>query len=274
MTQGFALFVHRFHFTALEAVRFPRFKAGNVLRGAFGTILRQTAPADEYARLFAPVATEGPSGLRQPPRPFLFRCGHLNGVRVPAGGAFWFDLHVFDLQRASHMVERVAEVFGLLEREGLGVQRGRARLDSVAPIATPLVLSLEPGTEPVASLRLRFVTPTEWKGADHSFGQLLRRTRDRVSTLRALYGEGPLELDFSALGAAADAVVTVASDLRHVDVDRHSTRTGEVHPLGGFVGSVEYAGELGPFVPLLEAGVWTGVGRHTVWGQGQIEIVR
>ena len=153
------------------------------------------------------------------------------------------------------------------------VRRGRAHLDAVEPIAAPLVLSLAPRLEPVPNLRIRFVTPTEWKGADHSFGQLLRRARDRVSTLRALYGDGPLDLDFAAMGAAADAVCTTGSDLRHIDVDRRSTRTGQVHPLGGFAGTVDYAGDLAPFVPLLEAGTWTGIGRHTVWGQGQIEIL-
>ena len=253
-------------------MRFPRFKAGNVLRGALGTILRHTADPEEYTRLFAPVSTEGPSGLRQPPRPFIFRCGHLNGARIPAGGTFHFDLHVFDTQRSGYIFDHVSNVFALLEREGLGVQRGRARLDQAEPAAAPVVISLEARAEPVTALRVTFVTPTEWKGADHSFGQLMRRTRDRISTLRALYGAGPLEMDFAALGLAADEVRTAASDLQYIDVERRSTRTGDVHPLGGFVGKVKYEGDLAPFVPLLEAATWTGIGRHTVWGQGQITI--
>ena len=253
-------------------MRFPRFKAGNVLRGALGSILRQTADPDEYARLFAPVATEGPSGLRQPPRPFIFCCGHLNGARIPAGGHFDFALHVFDRRRSRYIFDRVSEVFTRLERDGLGIERGRAHLDRAEPAAVPVVVPLEPSPEPVTLLRVQFVTPTEWKRSDHSFGQLLRRTRDRVSTLRALYGEGPLEMDFAALGAAADAVRTAASELRYIDVERHSIRTGQVHPLGGFIGSADFEGALTPFVPLLEAGTWTGIGRHTVWGQGQIQI--
>jgi hypothetical protein len=38
------------------------------------------------------------------------------------------------------------------------------------------------------------------------------------------------------------------------------------------VGEVDYEGELSEFVPYLEAARWTGVGRHTVWGNGAIEI--
>jgi hypothetical protein len=256
----------------LEAVRFPRFKAGNVLRGAFGSILRHTADPEEFARLFAPVAAEGPSGLRQPPRPLIFRCGHLNGARIPAGGQFQFDLHVFDRRRSGYIFDRFSAIFGLLEREGLGIHRGRAHLELAERAAAPVVIPLAPGLEPVTRLRLRFVTPTEWKGADHSFGQLLRRARDRVSTLRALYGEGPLDMDFTAFGAAADTVRATGSDLQYIGVERHSTRTGQVHPLGGFIGTVDYEGDLTAFLPLLTAATWTGVGRHTVWGQGQIEI--
>jgi hypothetical protein len=53
---------------------------------------------------------------------------------------------------------------------------------------------------------------------------------------------------------------------------RRSSRTGQVHSLGGVVGEAEYQGELGEFLPYLEAGKWTGVGRHTVWGQGEVAV--
>jgi hypothetical protein len=44
--------------------------------------------------------------------------------------------------------------------------------------------------------------------------------------------------------------------------------------LGGFTGWAEYEGELREFVPYLEAARWTGVGRQTVWGKGEIGIER
>ena len=34
------------------------------------------------------------------------------------------------------------------------------------------------------------------------------------------------------------------------------------------MGSVEYEGDLTPFLPFLRAGEWAGVGRQTVWGKG------
>jgi hypothetical protein len=53
---------------------------------------------------------------------------------------------------------------------------------------------------------------------------------------------------------------------------RRSSRTGDVHGIGGFLGEVEYSGDLAEFVPFLQAGYWVGLGRHTVWGNGVIRL--
>jgi hypothetical protein len=60
--------------------------------------------------------------------------------------------------------------------------------------------------------------------------------------------------------------------LRYVDVQRRSSKTGQVHSIGGFVGEAEYEGDLAEFVPFLKAAQWTGVGRQTVWGKGEIAV--
>ena len=63
-------------------------------------------------------------------------------------------------------------------------------------------------------------------------------------------------------------------NVRHIDVERRSSRTGaQIHSIGGFVGEAEYEGELGKFIPYLKAASWTGVGRQTVWGKGEVRIV-
>jgi len=63
----------------------------------------------------------------------------------------------------------------------------------------------------------------------------------------------------------------VSSDLRWIAARRRSSRTGQTHPLGGFVGEVRYAGEVSEFLPILRAAYWTGIGRQTVWGKGVVE---
>jgi hypothetical protein len=57
--------------------------------------------------------------------------------------------------------------------------------------------------------------------------------------------------------------------VHQVDVDRRSSRTGQVHSIGGFVGEAEYEGELDEFLAYLRTAKWTGVGRQTVWGRAK-----
>ena len=153
----------------------------------------------------------------------------------------------------------------------------RAELTSVAGGDAPLVLSLAPLTEPVDRVSVRFVTPTELKTEGGlvecpEFGVLVSRIRDRVSSLRERYDDGPLDIDFRAFGERAARVRMTHCDIRRVDVSRRSSRTGQVHSIGGFVGEAEYEGDLAEFVPYLRAAAWTGVGRQTVWGKGALEV--
>jgi hypothetical protein len=129
----------------------------------------------------------------------------------------------------------------------------------------------------VRSLRLSFITPTELKSGDAiatkpEFGVLAARIRDRLSILGQAYGNGPLTIDFKAFGERALSVRMTRCDVHQVDVGRRSSRTGQVHSIGGFVGGAEYEGELTEFMPYLRAAAkWTGVGRQTVWGKGEID---
>jgi hypothetical protein len=104
------------------------------------------------------------------------------------------------------------------------------------------------------------------------FGILACRIRDRLSTLRSLYGDGPLPIDFRAFGERASKIAMTRCDIRWLDISRHSSRTGQVHPLSGFIGEADYEGDLGEFLPYLRAAKWTGVGRQTVWGKGGLEV--
>ncbi len=143
-------------------------------------------------------------------------------------------------------------------------------LNSVAG-TEPLRLSLCPAEQPIHRARVRFLTPTELKGAEQpEFGVLAARIRDRISTLSELYGDGPLEIDFKAFGDRARRVATTRCELIPFVAERTSRATGQRHSLGGFTGVAEYEGDLAEFLPYLEIARWTGVGRQTVWGKGEI----
>jgi hypothetical protein len=299
----FAFFPLRFEFTARDPLFFPPGQAANTLRGALGVIfkriaclpqcqvasqcnIRQSCP---YAKVFEPTAHgEGPSGLADSPRPFVFRARHLDAQTIQPGQPFHFDLNVFSPDRA--VLDGFVNTFAALAHEGLGPGRGKADLQSVRRVAVGSLpeKTLCPGTEPVAldlapldsaprSIRVEFLTPTELKhdhcvSARPEFPILFARIRDRVATLRRLYGEGPLEIDFQGSGLRAATVRMTRCEGRRVEATRHSTRTGRSHSLGGFVGTAEYEGDLAEFLPYLEAARWTGVGRQSVWGKGEIAI--
>jgi hypothetical protein len=240
------------------------------------------------------VLASGPSGMSDPPRPFVFRASHLDGQIVAPGEMFFFDVNLFDL-RGSLVAWFVAS-FAQLASDGLGPHRGRAVLEGVTRVrplperqivdcsgwrldaaTEPWVLDLTPDGTLVDRVRIEFETPTEIKtggqiAARPEFAILFARVRDRLSALRSLCGDGPLPIDFRSMGERAGAVRLTRCGLQHVSVERRSGRTGRVHPLGGWVGTAEYEGNLAEFVPFLRAAEWTGVGRQAVWGKGDIRV--
>ena len=254
----FDLYALRFHFCARAPLDFPAEESANTLRGRFGAALRQADPG-AYQRLFAPVSADGPSGLHDPPRPFVLRAAHLEGARFAPGQTFGIGVNLFDTREPA--ADAVSKALCAAVPAEL-VEGGSSRL---------LKLSFAAPKRHIPRVRVRFLTPTELKGAESpAFGVLFARIRDRVSTLRALYGSGPLPIDFAAMGARAGGVTMTRCELQHVERERVSRRTGERHSLGGFIGVAEYEGELAEFVAYLEAARWTGVGRQTVWGKGEI----
>lgn len=305
----FDLHALRLSLRALEPLYFPPGRAGNTLRGALGSTLRSIACTADcpgatlcdfrtecaYARMFEPVAAGvGPSGLRDPPRPFVLRAARLDGRTIRPGESFEFDLNVFELRDPGPACLLTA--FVELAREGLGQRRGRAALHAVWQLdedgqlrdricdgtyfempSRPLRLDLSRTSEQVDLMRILFLTPTELKSgntvaAKPDFPILFGRIRDRISTLAALYGSGPLELDFKSMGERAALVRMTKCEINRIDVRRRSSRTGQTHSLGGFVGWAEYQGRLDEFLPFLRAAKWTGVGRHCVWGNGEIAL--
>jgi CRISPR-associated endoribonuclease Cas6 len=307
----FQFFPLRFEFIARESLSFPTAKAGNTLRGALGMVFRRLACTPEcqdarscavrqtcpYAQVFEPVTQRaGPSGFSDWPRPFVFRARHLDGRSLQPGESFHFNLHVFSLD--PKVLSYFVDTFDALAHEGLGAQRSKAELQCVRrleldefpeqilySISEPsaryevdlVSLDLDPAPTAPSKIRVEFLSPTELKHERKitlrpEFPILLGRIRDRISTLRSLYGPGPLDIDFRGMGARAAAVRMTHCDIHREEADRRSTRTGQTHSIGGFVGVAEYEGELAEFLPFLKAGCWVGVGRQVVWGKGEIAL--
>ena len=207
--------------------------------------------------MFEPVCTGGPSGLADAPRPFVMRAWKLDGKSYQPGESFFIDVHIFDLQAPA--AEYFERAFQQLAENGIGANRRRIRLLQVCGLdagrrATearePIALPLDPLPASGSQLlTLRFLTPTELKSEggivrDPPFQVVLARARDRVATLSSLYGGGALDLDFRGMAERAAGVRTVSSNLRWESGQRKSSRTHQVHPLGGFIGEVTYEGQV------------------------------
>ncbi|MBM3735598.1 MAG: CRISPR system precrRNA processing endoribonuclease RAMP protein Cas6 [Acidobacteria bacterium] len=286
----------RYEFQAVDRVFIPAGKEENVFRGAMGLALKRVCcgpecqgtetcdsePVCGYRRIFAPKLTDGPSGVSDPPRPFVLRVADRFAGWIEPDGRFEIRVHLFDpaVDPVRYLTVALAQ-FGSI---GLGPSRGRCRLAepdgariAAETLPPPLELDLGFGVEPCDRIEVEFVTPTEIKVdgavvARPEFRMLMARVRDRVSSLMRLYqGAGP-EIDYEGFLAEAREVRMVGSELQERAAVRHSSRTGQRHPLGGAVGKVVYEGPVGKYLPWLRAAEWTGVGRQTVWGKGQIAV--
>ncbi len=211
--------------------------SANEVRGHLGNLLYRHDKA-LYDEFFSPSAEGGPSGLHDRPRPFVLRSR---------------ALHIF----SPPLVPRLASLLG----------------------AQPQFISWPLDPLPARRLRIEFLTPTELKHAGNTlrlphFPALAARARDRVLSLLAFYQNEPTShIDFASFAAQAELVQEIAREVEDTPGERRrSARNQNIHSLGGFTGWAEYSGPLDSLAPYLIAAQWTGVGRQTVWGKGEIKV--
>jgi hypothetical protein len=266
----FDLYSICFHFEARGPFTFPALLTGNIFRGALGSFL-QSANRSAYLILF------GGGEQIASPRPFVLRCRSLAGRNVSPGEIFSLQLNLF-LPTLDLLPSLEAACIAMSEA-GFGPERSRAKLLSSSEHIKHS-LRLNSTVEPaVRAIRIHFRTPTELKSngkltGPEDFSTLIGQICHRLVRLNGLYGSGKLELHSNGLRKLATAANVRSTDLRRVEVSRRGTRSGQTHPLGGFLGSIDLSGDLGRFIPLLDAASFVGVGRHTVWGNGEIAAER
>ena len=263
----------RLTFRAEDEISLPEGEETNVFRGALGLALRKRAGESVYARFFEPRWSGGPSGYRDAPRPFVLRWGGPSERRLAPSTAFFFDLNLFEA--GAPPLKELEAAFREMAAAGLGRGRGKAAFESLAPPETRRLILC--GEEGKGQVNVEFVTPTELKRGgevlgEPDFASLVQRLAERVWALGRLYQNWTGDWDYRGLLDRSREVRLVEWDWRYQHRERRSSRTGQRHPLGGFSGRAVYEGPVGVFLPLLEIGRWTGVGRQTVWGKGEIRV--
>jgi hypothetical protein len=159
---------------------------------------------------------------------------------------------------------------------GTGVLEGEDGAREPQPEGQMLASGADAPAAGASRALLRFLTPTRLKAG----GRLIEGVGVRGLAFAMI--RRVLEVaHFHVPGAAVDwtfrpllectgAVRIVASDLRWQDWQRYSNRQGRSMELGGFVGTLEIAGEVGPLVPLLRTAEVLHVGKGATFGLGQI----
>jgi CRISPR-associated endoribonuclease Cas6 len=252
-----------------------------------------------YAAIFEPSPPPGSERLRNLqdiPRPFVFRPPTDGKGRYERGEIFEFELLLFG--SAVEYLAYFIVAFRELGESGFGVGRGRCRLklvcaqaedgreqeiyshetQCVRPLSTVLRASaLMNAPARTSKIRIDYLTPTEIKYEglairSPDFHHLVKRLRDRINAIGWFYQGRLLHMDYAAFGKRAEGIQTVKSNIVWTDRERLSSRTHNRHPIGGFVGHAEYAGDLSEFIPLLRVGQFTHAGKHAVWGNGRFEF--
>ena len=307
--QNFRLARCRVILTARSPIVMPPY-AGSTLRGGFGHAFRKMVctqgPIDcrdctlkavcPYPYIFETAPFEGATQLRtygDVPRPFVIDPLDTRG-EYRRGESFAFRLTL--IGRAIDYLPYFLVSFRELGEIGIGKGRGRFQLtqvltdgdESIYNGNTQMVhnsnntlsfdkIQHEAESLPTDALTVHLLTPTrithEGQITDElPFHLFWRRLIGRISALAYFHCGESLDLDFKGLIAQAETVQTVQSGLRWHDWTRYSSRQNQKMQLGGLVGSVDYAGDLGVFLPFVALGAFLHVGKNATFGLGKYQV--
>jgi hypothetical protein len=299
----------RFELRPRTSVTLPPWRGGEILYGAFGTVLRRTAcdprcPGAEscprraecvYAKLFEPAAPMasrvGETGSRKaflfrapldggsdftPYRPLTFEL-RLFGETIASWGIF---IDVFQRLSATGLADRLVDLVSVLSLDWKGTSARILFDDGRATDAEPIQLDFHSFLDrpaPGSRARVEFLTPTLLKDRRaHSriptVAALVRRLRDRLSLLSLLWEGSEWQAEYKAIGEAAERAVMEKFEGGWDVHERHSTRTRRDMPVEGFRGSVFYDSVDPELWPLLRIGEEIHVGQHAVWGNGRYRL--
>jgi hypothetical protein len=237
--------------------------------------------------------------VKEAPRPYM-----LEGITE--GSALFepedkFSFKIMLCGKAIKYLHYVIYAIIRMGERGLGAGRGKAELLTVEdagpnPVVQP-VFDIQDGhvsrefstfsitednlhatSDSQGSITLNIITPLriKFRGRlmkqppipfEALFSSLFRRTE----VLNRYHGDGE-SMEANELHVLAKEIIIREADLFWQDWSRYSSRKGLMR-MGGLSGRITYEGKLGPFIPWLEAGVWTHVGKSTTFGLGGYEIV-
>jgi hypothetical protein len=251
------------------------------IRGALGEVLlAQQCDVDPlscwicgeipYCALHCLFADESPD---QGPAPFVIDAALRQSPILDAGATFSFRVALF-----GQSMEVFPAVFLALEEVATrGLQKGKlpCRFLYAEEIYEG---TLTPVAETASSVTLEFLTPVRIKADSRFLGEgeldflsLWRRLKGRLKVIGEFHCS--LHPEDFAFPSLPKNIAVIHDSLRWVNLEHFSFRQRQRNSLSGLMGSITFAGELGPYLPYLRLGEITHVGSGCVYGLGKYRLV-
>ncbi len=266
-------------------------------QGCEGCLLH---PKCIYVFLFEtpfPVEANGKRRLSSPPHPYVIEPPETERTRFQPGDSFEFALLLFGManEYLPYFIYAFEQIGGLGIGKRVNGRAARFKLENVSSGGEPVYSSndatlragsfTEELTEetlregvPADEIELRLVTPLRVKfgnslRAELPFHVLVRAMLRRTSSLLEYYGAGEPSLDYRGLVDRAKKVAIEESAVEWFDWKRYSNRQDQSMLMGGMTGSIQYAGNLSEFIPLIRFCEKVHLGKQTTFGLGKINLV-
>jgi len=128
------------------------------------------------------------------------------------------------------------------------------------------------------TLKIRFITPLKLKYEGKlisypEFHIFIKGILRRILLLLKYWCGFDEKIEFDEIIEKAKEVKISECNLKWFDYERYSTRQREKIKHGGIIGEIEYKGNIGDFLPLIEIGSHIHIGKNTSFGLGKYVIL-
>lgn len=240
--------------------------------------------------------------FKTPPKPFIFEPPMKSSSQIYEKGQEFFCNMVL-VGRAIKEFPAFVKSFKEMGQQGLGKGRGQFVLKTVygldlvsnekkqiysdatgklveAGMSCQLKELLRGNAAPKPNIkraRIEFLTPTRIKssgsyGNPVNFKVMIQTLLTRISNMAYSYCEQTRILNFRSLVNQAKTVEVVNDDQEWREVRRFQGKKNIEMFLGGYIGEIDYAGEITPFWPWLKAGEVIHLGKNSAFGLGQYSV--
>ena len=301
--------VHRYQFNcrSLGALNL-NYYSGSMLRGAFGRSLRKTVCVTRqndckscllYRQCTYPKVFETPAPLQsnfqqfsQIPNAYIIEPPPMWSKQLAVGDVFSFNIVL--IGQAISALPIVIYALETALQAGLGVDHVKTELidvvfepDYLSQVIYQadkdrLLLAVPDFKPPVLSateqINLQLLTPLRIQ----QHGQVLSKNMQAKDFLLALLRRYYLLQEFHTLDytppnfkalAQLAATITIEHNFHWCEWERYSHRQKQKMTFTGVLGELSLQGELTPFLPLLQAGLWLHVGNKTTFGMGRYQVL-